>query len=433
MPQLSELIGKQKFVKKEYRPWDLSGKGTVDGKDTLNVSPLNQKNSIDAEKHSISNEQIATDQQPETVQVHPVTKKTYDKTGNKLGNNTGNKEVTNRQQRDNKQVTNRQQRDNKQVTNRQQPGNITGNVTDNVTGNTEWQIYLVDTIKKLSGIQKSIFYYIINICSARNALETGNVLSSDLANAANCSVGSAKTSLVRLLEKHLVLRLPGKACRGGHMVLGMTTEIQAAAIQAHHALFNPPKMTFSDNNTGNNTGNTPPYSSSSYKNNTTTTVLPEEWQKINFETLKHIGFSETQLRQLFDSNMTGPELVQDALNRFAYSLQHSIKVKAYNDPLNVLMGVLRKGQRWVEPNYVPPKELALRQLLEEKRKQKEQQELMIKELVELEFPDWRRKLTEDEIKMIVPDDIRKTNLTAAVTSTLRTYFVEKILLPKLEE
>lgn len=174
------------------------------------------------------------------------------------------------------------------------------------------------------------------------------------------------------------------------------------------------------------------YSSSNNLNINTTTSLPEEWKKINFNLLEHIGFSETQLRQLHDSNTTMPEIVQDSINRFAYSLQYNDKTKIYSEPLSVLMGVLRKGQKWVEPNYVPPKELALRQMLEEKRKHKEQQELMIKELIELEFPEWRKKLTEAEINNIVPESIRKTNIGAAIQASLRTFFIETVLQPRLE-
>lgn len=93
--------------------------------------------------------------------------------------------------------------------------------------------------------------------------------------------------------------------------------------------------------------------------------------------------------------MTTPEIVQDAINRFAYSLEHNAKVKAYNDPLNVLMGVLRKGQRWIEPNYISAKELALREMLDDKRKKQQQHEAMIRELIDLEFPEWRKSSTDE--------------------------------------
>jgi hypothetical protein len=419
MPQLSDLIEKKKFVKKEYRPWDLSGTGTVDNK-------RNTKESIKTEPDS---DNIVEEQPANIDQFVEIEANLSIEAGNKSDNVLDNNKITAEKQSDNIEITRQKQRDNIKVTPREQTYNIIDNRTDN-TGDE--LAYLIDSIKKLAGIQKNLFWHILNVCSARGVLDTGNILSLDLANAANCSIGSAKTSLIRLLEKHLVIRFQGKASRGGHMVLGITKEIQAAAIQAQQALYNPLKMTKTDNNTGNITNNMSSYSSSNIYKNNTTTSLPEDWKKINFEHLSSIGFSETQLRQLHDSHSTIPEIVQDAINRFAYSLENNEKVKAYSDPLNVLMGVLRKGQRWNEPNYIPPKELALRQLVEDKRKQKERFDAMVKELIELEFPEWKRNLSEDQIKEILPADVRKTNIKSAIDAALRTYFTETVLFPRLE-
>lgn len=412
MPQLSDLLGNKKFVKKEYRPWDLSGQGTVDNKSALPV--------IEQEApQSHENQVILNNEGNSFIDQKKVS--SNNETDNNIDNETGNKEVTYGQQQDNMQVTTRQQQDNKRVTFREQQGNIISNDIDNASDLT----YLIDAIKKLSGIQKNIFYYVLTLCSARNALDTGHILSSDLANAANCSIGSAKTSLIRLVEKYLIFRMKGKASRGGHMVLAITSEIQVATLQAQQTMFNPLKA----NKIGNITGNNDPYSSSIKNNNIT---IGEEWKKVNFEHLRHIGFSETQLQQLYSCGMTDHTIVQDSINRFAYSLEHNEKVKAYNDPLNVLMGVLRKGQRWIEPNYISPKDLALRQILEEKRKLKEQRDSTINELIAIEFPEWRRKLTQDEIEQIVPEEILKVNLAPAITSALRMHYVDNILIPKLE-
>ncbi|MGQ3890015.1 hypothetical protein ACQUW5_13415 [Legionella sp. CNM-1927-20] len=431
MPQLSELIEKRKFVKKEYRPWDLSGTGTVDSKagDSYQKPKLQEnadnKTAKAPEEIKPKSNDLANDSLPS---------KEYYLQDNVLDNNTGNKKATIKQQLGNDEITRKQQRDNNETTNKKQQGNVINNVLDNNTGNVETINSLVDNIKRLSGIQKNLFFYVINICSARGTLDTGNILSSDLAISANCSIGSVKTSLIRLIEKSLLFRLPGKASRGGYVVLGITKEIQAASIQAQQALFNPFKLQpYTDNIIGNISGNALYINSSSNKINITTTDLPNEWQKIDYEELKYIGFSETQLKQLYESNATEPQIVQDSINKFSYSLKYNEKTKNYTDPLNVLMGVLRKGQRWIEPNYIPPKELALKQLLEEARAKKEKQELMIKELVDLEFPNWRRNLTENDYDEIVPEEVRKTNITGAIQSSLRNYFIEKVILPKLDK
>ncbi|WP_419421549.1 hypothetical protein ACNVED_16305 (plasmid) [Legionella sp. D16C41] len=439
MPQLSELVRKRKFVKKEYRPWDLSGTGTVDSKN-LDSDQKSENNVIADDKIVKVPKEIESGFNNLVSPITPVKEehiksKVLDNViDNVLDNDKGNNKVTNEKQLDNAQVTWKKDTGNNKVTNKQQLDNKINNVLDNNLGNVETISNLVDNIKRLSGIQKIIFSYVINVCSARGALETGNILSSDLAISANCSIGSVKTSLIRLIEKGLIFRLPGKSSRGGYIVLGITKEIQAAAIQAQQAIFNPLKLSsYTDNVISNKSGNTLFTNSSNNYKNIIITNLPDEWKKIDYEELSHIGFSETQIRQLYESNATEAQIVQDSINKFSYSLKYNEKTKTYTDPLNVLMGILRKGQRWIEPNYIPPKELALQQLLEEARAKKEREELMIKELVDLEFPNWRRNLTEREYDEIVPENVRRTNIAGAIQSSLRNYFIEKVILPKLDK
>ncbi|MCE3237376.1 MAG: hypothetical protein K0R24_357 [Gammaproteobacteria bacterium] len=176
------------------------------------------------------------------------------------------------------------------------------------------------------------------------------------------------------------------------------------------------------------------YSNSSLINKKTTNSLPEDWKKINYEPLVEFGFSETQLQQLYETHATMPEIIQESIHHFAYGLEYNEKTKAYKkkDPLNVLMGVLRKGQSWNEANYISKKELALKKILEEKKKEKERYNLMIKELVDIEFPMWRKKLSPSEIRLIVPEETLRVNLAPAITACLRIHYLEKILLPRLE-
>lgn len=390
MPQLSDLIEKRKFVKKEYRPWDLSGQGTVDHKEKPE-EPTQSKTTV-----TIDNPPVIEPKQE--VIVQSILQNTFiqEETGNDSGNTTDNKQVTIKKQRDNIKITAVKQPDNIQVTTREQPDNSIGNIT----GNAESLPYLIDSVKKLAGIQKNILFYILNVCAARGVLDTGNILSSDLANAANCSIGSAKTSLIRLLEKRLVVRLPGKASRGGHMVLGITREIQSAAIQAQQALYNPLKLSPLDNVTGNVTNNMNTYSSSIYnKNITTTASLPNHWEQIDISPLINIGFSKTQLSQLIEKNTS--DIVQESINHFAYALENNPKVKAYSDPLNVLMGVLRKGQVWFEKNYISPKEKALEELLQFKKTEAERIALLEKNILEEEYKIWTQTLSDVDRQQIL--------------------------------
>jgi len=430
MPQLSDLVEKRtkKFVKKSYRPWDLSGTGTDQEVSSAPVTePVPKAPEAASEAPSIEVQPIevpSSEQKKVTKEVvtkRPIAPKVSEPEPvhileHNLEHESEHDKNTFKKQLDNNQITIKPQTDHE--------------LRNDLEHNSD-MANLTETIRRLWGIQRNLFFVIVEICAARGALDTGAIQTSDLITAVNCNENSIKTSLARLVEKNLVIRHRGKTSRGGHVVLGITKDIQIAASQAQKPLVSPIRIVPQEHVMHHNIGHNNAYSSSKYIN--TTTSLPDEWKKINYQLLEHIGFSETQIKQLHDSNMTTPDIVQDAIDKFAYSLDYGDKVKTYNDPLNVLMGVLRKGQRWNEPNYIPPKELALRQLMEEKRKEKERWDAMVKELVDLEFPEWRRKLTEEQINEFVPADIRKTGLSAAIQSVLRSYFIENIIGPRLSE
>ena len=167
-------------------------------------------------------------------------------------------------------------------------------------------------------------------------------------------------------------------------------------------------------------------------NSQNTCDFPSAWLKINIEPLRTIGFSDTQLQQL--QNRNTPEVVQESIYQFAYGLEYNEKTKKYNDnALNVLMGVLRKGQAWIEPNYRSPQELALEDLIAQKKEKKNRCNKKLDELMDLEFPAWHNKLSEQEIEEIVPETFRVTRVPQDVVEYLKKYFRDKMLIPRLKE
>jgi len=174
------------------------------------------------------------------------------------------------------------------------------------------------------------------------------------------------------------------------------------------------------------------YSSS---NNITTTTkktnLPENWLSIDLEPLKGIRFSLIQLKQLHAKSLNTPEVIQESINHFAYGLENNPKVKQYSDPLNVLMGVLRKGGSWFEANYESPQDKALREFTAYKKAQKEQREKMISDLVDIEFPEWERSLTESQRNTLLPESLLTSKIKAPVIAYLRQHFIKQVLMPRL--
>jgi hypothetical protein len=163
---------------------------------------------------------------------------------------------------------------------------------------------------------------------------------------------------------------------------------------------------------------------------TLTNQLSNEWEEIDILPLEHIGFKKTHLDKLSQVENLTPEIVQDSINQFAWGLKYnSSNYEKYNNKLYVLIGTLKKGQPWIESSYESEEEKAIKEMiLVQKQKQKEQDKL-INELVDLEFPNWKSNLTQSEINEISP---KSMNLSVDVTDRLlKTHFKTEIIIPRL--
>jgi len=48
-----------------------------------------------------------------------------------------------------------------------------------------------------------------------------------------------------------------------------------------------------------------------------------------------------------------PQIVQESINQFSFGFNHNSQIKKYANPLLVFMGVLRKGEAWIEKTICP--------------------------------------------------------------------------------
>jgi predicted transcriptional regulator len=466
MPQLDDILVKRKgkkFTKKSYRPWDLSGNDNaapVSDEPIATEAPSPQKPAKKLTSEAPPRPAVKAEPKPSAKQLNqtqplsshastqepPVSQPTLDNrldnenkpiptnTAKKpapiapnLGNVLDNKKATasentqgtHGEHLDNVSITHREQLDNNQITIREQLDN------DLSAGS------LKNRLAKLSGLQRQIIDCVLDICLAREATNTGPIETSLLSQYINANYGTTKTSLNRLVNKGFLNRLPGRTAKGGYINLELPDHIRDMMIQIRQSQDQGQNKLHVLAAIREQLDNNPAYYSSS--NITTTTnnnqSLPKSWQQIDIEPLNDIGFSKTQLKQLVDRNDS--DVVQESIHHFAYALTHNDKYKNHPNPLNVIMGVLRKGQGWFERNYESPQDKAMREMLEAKKARKQKQDAMLNELVELELPGWRQNLTEAELQKIVPADVLKVNIKPAIDSTLRAYFIEHVLKPKL--
>ena len=158
--------------------------------------------------------------------------------------------------------------------------------------------------------------------------------------------------------------------------------------------------------------------------------LAPEWDSIELTALSEVGFSRTHLIQIAKQGKLSAAEVQDSIHFFAFDLKYNAKGREIKGPaLNFFVGILRKGLPYAPPeNYESPEAEARRKYLEGKRRLAERKAAEEKELVELEFAEWKRGLATDKLAEILPEHARRPG--PMQESALRTHFESEILLAR---
>lgn len=149
----------------------------------------------------------------------------------------------------------------------------------------------------------------------------------------------------------------------------------------------------------------------------------DPWDEVDFSSLESIGFNKNHLLQI--KSKTTPDIAQESINHFAYSLKYNKKTKEYPNPLATLITVLKRSEAWIEPNYQSPQELAQLQILEVKKAELERKKTLEDESYKLAFDDWQQGLSKDDIATLAPDHRNKGDLVPPAVK-LSIYFKEKI-------
>lgn len=286
--------------------------------------------------------------------------------------------------------------------------------------------YLLWLLLNLSGHQKKVFDFICEKCLARKELFTGNITIDELKLLGDSSAQMIKLSVARLADKQLIMRERGKAGRGGYYRFSVPQEVMDMA--------NEEKATrlLLEQESNENESESEETSIACISDNDgqlpISRVLPEEWKEIDFEPLREIGFNSSHLIQLYKEGNVTVESMKESIEHFAFDLKNNnkkIDIKA--KPINYFMGILKRLGYYNPPeNYVSSRDLLLSERLEKKKKEKEERDNKVKELINCYFDDWHISLSEEDKQTIIPDNIRLGRLTAAKIASLRTYFIEHV-------
>jgi hypothetical protein len=175
-----------------------------------------------------------------------------------------------------------------------------------------------------------------------------------------------------------------------------------------------------------------------YKNNFFSKQKPENnnlfalqkdsgWDNIDIAPLEHIGLNKKHILQLKSKN--SPLIVQESIFHFAYGLKFNPKAKNYENPLSVFIGVLRKGEAWIEINYKSTQEIAQENIIKNLQAQKERLEKLQEEAFNLAFLDWYNNLTPEMIEQTLQSISNQNTGTKNFIPKkvlLRTYFNQTI-------
>lgn len=283
---------------------------------------------------------------------------------------------------------------------------------------------IIQILRKTTGYQKEVMKQITaHIKSLPDNVNTLDIPIDTLSIRIKTSKDITRTSIKRLQKKSILLKEKGERGRLGSTQVTIPNFILKACLNLFVC---PPKSLYEigNENRYDNRYDDSVYSSSIYINTTTNTDLPEDWRKINIEPLSDIGFSSTQIKQLYTQALNTPEVIQESINHFAFGLKNNPKFKKYEQPLNVLMGVLRKGGVWIESNYESLQDIAQRQIIEQKKIEMERRKQLGEEALKLALEVWKESLSVEELKVITAKDNPKDFMPE--DAKLRIYFKEII-------
>ena len=269
------------------------------------------------------------------------------------------------------------------------------------------------TFSNLAGLQRRLTKFVYDECKVARAKTTKQLSIEYIIKALNAPYFSIKATIQRLIKKGVIVRGGLKQGRGGWVTYGVSDLVFNEILRDEETEYKPSTNLVQCSKIEQKPSTQPSTSlavdpvSSSYIINTTTTNcsldpqksnLPEIWQKVDIDILQNIGFSESHLKQLVEKNI--PECVEESLKHFAFGLLHNPKTKQYSDPLNVLMGVLRKGQAWVESNYKSQLEITTEEFLQRKKSEAERIGKLKDAVFSAEFQEWENTLSDEDKKTI---------------------------------
>lgn len=281
-------------------------------------------------------------------------------------------------------------------------------------------------LDEIIGKERALLFYVFKKCQSKGSMETGSITTEELSEILGISAVRVRNLIFRLSKKSLLEVSKYKNGHAGWRRFKLSEE-------------NFSKLSFNENLSNSfldkpMTSAVPvskisPEKKSNASDSVQVTPLGQEWEDIDFQCLKSIGFTKAHIAQLAQTNKLTPSMVQDSINAFSFDLEHNKKAQKITsgNPLGFFMGIIRKGTVYAAPsNYESANDRTMRLYLEKKRADEEKRASIEKELSDLDFNEWSAGLTASEKEKYMPAEIAQQKMTAPKVSHLRSYHKENI-------
>jgi hypothetical protein len=300
-----------------------------------------------------------------------------------------------------------------------------------------------NAFEALIGKEKKLLCFIFNRCQLLGALETDLITTEEIRQLLEISSERLRNVIYRLSQKGLLEVSITKNGRSGWRKFRLKRELFQRLYLSHsvsnalavreHSVSNASPKPYAEALAAISSS-----SSSLYLENLkTTTSEPEllkaegisltpEWLQVDFSSLADIGFTQTHLVQIVRQGKLTPQEVQDSIEFFTFDLKRN-GLKLNGPALNFFMGILRKGIPYAPPeNYESPADEARRKTIEFKARKEQERAEQLKQLVDLEFSEWRQNLSAEQIMAVVPEYAKKPG--PIQDSFLKSHFEKEIWL-----
>ena len=332
----------------------------------------------------------------------------------------------------------------------------------------------------LTGIQKKIIEYMYKSCLDPKYRITEKINILDIQTALEIGESSAKTSILRLKEKKCIFINSRKNGRGGWCKYEIERNLFQSILKGLQTDINSSNGLPIYNNSNSNTTNTiknkvreidttknhsieqkdqliaemqkqiAELQKRHHQDDSTSSAIEktevdnDDLYEIDISPLEPFGFTQKHLKQVIafnskldDRSKINADDLEESIQHYAWALENRFEEmtekygKSFaNNKLKILMGVLKKGQSWTEPQFRSAEEIALEEQVKVNKEKLKKLQALQEEAFNSAYELWKLELTKEQytkIKDSLPSSYANlSDGSKMLVTALKNHFRENV-------